>query len=156
MNPTDGPVGLLTNARDCGMRQADPQKTSHLISKRDRLTGVNGIKEIGSLFLVLDVRVDKERVSLGVDILHHDLESIEAASFRNLDFTTESLDKVLVHDAIRRREESKDVRDEVAFIVIKAIIPVVEILGKIDLFGRPERGFGLLVHLPDLIGEQLC
>jgi hypothetical protein len=27
----------------------------------------------------------------------------------------------------------------------------VEILGQINLFGSPERSFGLLVHLPDLL-----
>jgi hypothetical protein len=26
----------------------------------------------------------------------------------------------------------------------------VKVLGEIDFFGGPERGFGLLVHLPDL------
>jgi hypothetical protein len=29
-------------------------------------------------------------------------------------------------------------------------VPVVQILGQINFLGRPERGFGLLVHLPDL------
>ena len=30
-------------------------------------------------------------------------------------------------------------------------VPVFEVFGKIDLFGGPEGGFGLLVHLPDLV-----
>jgi hypothetical protein len=30
-------------------------------------------------------------------------------------------------------------------------VPVVKILGEIDLLRGPERGFGLLVHLPDLL-----
>jgi hypothetical protein len=87
-----------------------------------------------------------------VDILHHDLESIEAASFWDLNFTAEPLNKILINDTVRRREEGQDVGDEEAFIIIKAIVPVVEILGEVDLFGRPERSFGFLVHLPDLIG----
>jgi hypothetical protein len=29
-------------------------------------------------------------------------------------------------------------------------VPVVEILGKIDLLSSPKRSLGLLVHLPDL------
>lgn len=152
MDPADGPVGLLSNTRDYGICQTELQKTTQSPnSQLDRLTGINGIEEIGSLLLVLDVRVDKERVGLRMDILHHDLESIEAASFRNLNFTTKSLNKVLVHDAIRCSEEGENVRDEEAFIVIKAIVPVWEVLGKVNLFGRPERCLGLLVHLPDLI-----
>ena len=42
-------------------------------------------------------------------------------------------------------------RDEVALIIVKAIVPVVEVFGQIDLFGSPEGGFRLLVHLPDLV-----
>ena len=65
-----------------------------------RHTGINGIEEMGTLGRLLDVRVDEQRVSLGVDVLHHDLEAVEAASLRNLDFAAEPLDKVLVDDAV--------------------------------------------------------
>lgn len=53
-----------------------------------------------SLCLLLDIGVDQERVGLGVDIFHHDLETIEAACLWDLDLSTESLEKVLVHNAI--------------------------------------------------------
>jgi hypothetical protein len=42
------------------------------------------------------------------------------------------------------------VGNEEALVVVQSLVPVVEVLGEIDLFGSPERGLGLLVHLPDL------
>lgn len=85
-----------------------------------------------------------------MDVLHHDLETIEAASLRDLDFTAEAFHQVLIDNAVGRGEEGKDVGDEVALIIGQAVVPVVEVLGQIDLFRSPERGFGFLVHLPDL------
>jgi hypothetical protein len=41
-------------------------------------------------------------------------------------------------------------RDEETLVVVEASVPVVEILGEINLLCGPERGFGLLVHVPDL------
>lgn len=35
-----------------------------------------------------------------MDVLHHDLEAVEAASLRYLDLSTEALDEVLVDDTI--------------------------------------------------------
>jgi hypothetical protein len=35
-------------------------------------------------------------------------------------------------------------------------VPVVEILGEINLLSGPERGLGLLVHLPDLYACRLA
>jgi hypothetical protein len=43
------------------------------------------------------------------------------------------------------------VRDEELLVVIDAVVPVVEILAEINLFGRPEGSLGLLVELPDLL-----
>jgi hypothetical protein len=60
-----------------------------------------------------------------VNVLHHDLETVEASSFWNLDLSTESLKKVLVHDTIRGGEECKDVGNEVSLIVVESVIPVV-------------------------------
>jgi hypothetical protein len=85
-----------------------------------------------------------------MDVLHHDLEAVEASCLWNLYFARESLDKVLVDNAVRGSEEGEDVGDEKALIVVQAVVPVVEVLGEIDLFRGPERSLGLLVHLPDL------
>ena len=43
-----------------------------------------------------------------MDVLHHDLEAVEAAGFGDLDLAAEALDKVLVDDAVRGGEESED------------------------------------------------
>lgn len=115
------------------------------------LTSINGIEEVGTLLGLLDVGVDKQGVGLGVDVLHHDLEAVEATGLGDLDLGTETLDKVLVDNAVGGGEESQDVGDEVTLIVVQAVVPVVEILREINLLGSPERGFGLLVHLPDLL-----
>ena len=85
-----------------------------------------------------------------MDVLHHDLKSIEAASFRYLHLPAESLDKVFVNDPVRSSEEGKDVGDEVTLVIVQSVVPVMKILGQINLLGSPEGCFGLLVHLPDL------
>lgn len=128
LDPSDGPVGLLSDAGD----------------------GLNGVKEVGSLSGLLDVGVNEQGVGLGVDVLHHDLEAVEATSLGDLDLATESLDEVLVDNTIRRSEESKDVRDEELLIGSQAVVPVMEILGKINLLSSPEGSLSLLVHLPNL------
>lgn len=114
-------------------------------------TGLNGVEEVSALLRLLDVGVDQKGVGLRVDVLNHDLESIEAASLSNLDLSTETLKQVLVDNAIRGSEESKDVGDEVSLVIVQTVVPVVQVLGQVDLFSSPERSFGLLVHLPDLI-----
>ena len=95
LDPLDSPIGLLLDAGNCAMV---------LVSWKDRLetilTGLNGIEEVGSLGLLLDIGVDEERISLGVDVLHHDLEAVEASSLRNLDLSTETLDQVLVDNSV--------------------------------------------------------
>jgi len=119
--------------------------------KSAALTVVNGVEEICALLGLANVCVDQQRVRLRVDVLHHDLEAVEASRLRYLYFTAKSLDQVLVDNAVRGSEESEDVGDEKALVVVQPLIPVVEVFGEIDLFGGPERGFGLLVHLPDLL-----
>ncbi len=117
---------------------------------RVRLTVVNSVEQVCALLGFADVCVDEERVRLGVDILHHDLKAVEASCLRNLYLAGKSLDKVLVDNAIGGSEESEDVGDEEALVVVETPVPVVKILGEIDLFCGPEGSLGLLVHLPDL------
>lgn len=85
---------------------------------RWQLTGINSVKEVSTLLLLLDIRINEQRIRLRVNILHHDLKPIETTRFGNLHFSTEPLDQVLIHDPVRRGEESQDVRDEVAFVVV--------------------------------------
>lgn len=133
LDPLDGPVGLLANARN----------------------GLNGVEEIVALAVLLDVGVDEQRVGLGVDVLHHDLETVEASSLGDLNLAAETLDQVLVDNAVGGSKEGQDVRDEVLLVIVQAVVPVVQILGQINLFGGPEGSLGLFVHLPDLIEPLL-
>ena len=115
-----------------------------------RHTRVDGVKQILPLRRVADVRVDQQAVRLGVNVLHHDLEAVEAAGLWDLHLAAEALDEVLVDDAIRGREEGQHVADEEALVRGQPVVPVVDVLGQVDLLGRPERGLGFLVHLPYL------
>lgn len=134
-------------------------ESSENLSNRDqgvrpRLTGVYGIKEIGSLLLLLDICINEERVCLGMNILHHDLETIEAASLGYLDLSTEPLHQVFIDDAVRRGKEGEHMGDEVSLIIVQPIVPISQILGEINFLGGPKGRFGLFVHLPDLEGNQ--
>jgi hypothetical protein len=53
-----------------------------------------------------------------MDVIHHDLETVEALHFCSLNLARESLDQIFVNNAIRSGEESEDVRDEVTLIVV--------------------------------------
>lgn len=53
-----------------------------------------------------------------MNVLHHDLETVEAACLGDLNFTAEALDEVLIDDAVRGGEEGEDVGDEVTLVVI--------------------------------------
>ena len=115
------------------------------------LTCLNGIEEICLLFLFLHVCIDQKRIGLRVDVLHHDLKTIEAASFWDLDFTAEAFDKVLVNNSVRSCEEREDMRDEISLIIIQSVVPIMKILREINLLCGPEGCFGFFVHLPDLL-----
>jgi hypothetical protein len=60
-----------------------------------------------------------------------------------LDFVAESLDQVFVDDAVRGGKEGKDVGDEMSLIIVELVLPIVQILGEVNLFGGPEAGFSL-------------
>jgi hypothetical protein len=96
------------------------------------------VEQVGALFLLLDVGVNEKRVGFGVDIFHHNLETVEAASLGDLNFSAEALQKILIDNTIGRSEECKDVRDEVTLIIIELLVPVLDILGEINLFSGPE------------------
>jgi hypothetical protein len=128
LNPSDSPISLLSDAGN----------------------GVNGVEEIGALGRLLDVGIDEEGVCFGVDVLHHDLKAVKASSLGDLNLAAESLNKVLVDDAIGGSEESKDVGDEELLVSSKTVVPIVEILGEINLLSGPEGSLGLLIHLPNL------
>lgn len=105
---------------------------------------------MGSLGRLLDVCIDEKRIRLRVDVLHHDLESIETPSFGDLDLSAKSLDEILIDNAIRCGEEGEDVGNKPLLVVIESVVPIMEVLGQVNLLGSPEGSLVLLVHLPDL------
>ena len=125
--PLEGPLGLLLDTRD----SVDSVQESHLFTS------------------VLDVGINQQGVSFGVDVLDSDLESVEASALGRLKLGHEILGKILVNNSIRSGEESQNVADEVAFVVGK-LDPVGHIGTKIDFLGSPEGSFGFLVHFPEL------
>ena len=91
--------------RECGILILNPADSpvSLLFDTRNRL---NSVEEVSPLRLFLNISIDKKRVSLSMDILDHDLETIEAARLRDLDLAGETLEEVLVDDAVTGGEES--------------------------------------------------
>ncbi|KAH3660013.1 hypothetical protein OGAPHI_007218 [Ogataea philodendri] len=78
VDPSHGPLGLFFDTWD----------------------GLDSVeKELGFL-RVFDVGINQKRVGLGVDVLHHDLESVETLGLWDLDLGREVLNKVLVNDTI--------------------------------------------------------
>ena len=112
-----------------------------------RLDGVEEVCALGGLF---DVRIDQERVGLGMDVLHHDLETVETSRFGDLDFIAEPFEKILIDNAVGSSKERKNMRNEESLILIETMFPVILILRKINLLGSPEGSLCLLVHLPNL------
>ena len=75
------------------------QKTFNRV-RYAKLTGLNGVEEICALSLLLNVCIDEERVCFGMNVLHHDLETVEASSLWYLNLVRKSLEQVLIDNAI--------------------------------------------------------
>ena len=105
-NPSESPVGLALDAGN----------------------GVHGVEEVLGLHGVQDVSIDEERVSLGMDILHYNLEAIEAASLDSSDLIREPFDQILIDNPVRSSDESEYMGDKVPLVVIQMVVPVVDVL----------------------------
>ena len=70
-------------------------------------------------------------------------------SFMWLFWSWRSFEKSVVDDTVRASGESEDMGDEVMFVVVHAVVPVVEIFCRVHL-GRTERCLSFLIHLPNL------
>ena len=99
---------------------------------------LDGIEQVITLGGVLDVCVDEKGVRFRMNVLHHDLETVEAPCFGGLDFIGEPLNEVLVDDSVRSGEKGEDVGDKVTFIIVEFVGPIVKILREVHLFGCPE------------------
>jgi hypothetical protein len=57
---------------------------------------------------------------------------------RRLYFVREPFDQIFFDNAVGGSEEYKDVRDEVALVIVEMVVPVMEVLGEVHLLGSPE------------------
>jgi hypothetical protein len=73
----------------------------------DAGNGFDGVEKIFSAGRVFNVGINEKGIRLRVDIFHHDLETVKAASLDCLHFVRESFDKILIYDTVRSREKSK-------------------------------------------------
>jgi len=104
----------------------------------------------------MDVGVNQQRVRLTVDGLHLVLDRVEEFRLGPLDFTRESHGQILHHNPVRSREESNNVLDEMA-LVVRELLPVRHVLGKINLLREPHHCTVVLVLLPEVVvldGEE--
>lgn len=62
-----------------------------------------------------------------MDVLHGDLEAVEAAGLGDLHLGAEVLSQILVDDAVGSGKEGQDIFDEVAFVVVE-FLPVTLVL----------------------------
>ena len=84
-----------------------------------------------------------------MDILDRDLESVECASFGDLNLCHELRGEILEDNAIGGGKEGEDVSDEVALVGGQGL-EMAEVVGEVDFLGGPEGGHRALVELPDL------
>mmetsp|Transcript_14920 Transcript_14920/g.37590 ORF Transcript_14920/g.37590 Transcript_14920/m.37590 type:complete len:291 (+) Transcript_14920:634-1506(+) len=126
--PLQRPLGLLLDARDC----------------------VNGVQEAQLFLRVLNVRVNQQTVSFGVDVFDGNLKAIKASGLGRLELRHEILGQILVDDSVGSRKKGENVANEMA-LVIGQLDPVGIVRAEINLFGGPKGGFGLFVHFPEFV-----
>lgn len=85
-----------------------------------------------------------------MDVFNHDLETVEAACFSDLDFGGEVLNEVFADDCVRTGKKSEYECEKAPFVGCKAVVPVNEVVCKVDFVYSPERSLGSFVHVPDL------
>ena len=89
-------------------------------------------------------------------ILQHHLEDVEGARLGRLDFGAESLDEILVDDAVGGGKKREHMRDKFALVVIE-IFPVADILVELHFFDNPVSVLRLLVERQNVgIFERLA
>lgn len=85
-----------------------------------------------------------------MDVLHGHLESIEAPGLWDLNLGHEPLSEVFENNTVGGSKESEHVLDEVLLTFVK-LVPIFQILTKVNFLGGPEASHLVLVHLPDVL-----
>ena len=86
-----------------------------------------------------------------MDVLHHNLETVEELRLGVLHLSYKVLGEVFVYDAIGGSEKRQDMLDEVALVVVEFFVPIDDVRGQVNLLCRPEARFGFLVKVPDVV-----
>ena len=115
----------------------------------DRWHGFKSLEQVILFLLVLDVGVNEKGVGFCVNVLHHNLESIERTCFRPAHFVREVNAQVFVDNTVACGKESENVLEEMLLVTVE-VLPILEVFSQINFFGSPEAGHLLLVHLPNI------
>ena len=85
-DPSQSPVSLLLDARN----------------------SINSIEEVLALSRVFNVGINEKGVGFRVDVLHHNLEAVEASRFSSLNLVRKTFNQILVDDTVRGGEEGEE------------------------------------------------
>ena len=86
-----------------------------------------------------------------MDVLHHNLETVEELCLGVLHLSHKVFGEVLVHNAVGCSKKRQDVLDEVTLVIVELFIPVNNVCGQVNLLCRPKARFGLLVKIPYVV-----
>ena len=84
-----------------------------------------------------------------MDRLHEILVRVKVPRLRNLNLILEIQRQILHENAVARREESQNMFNKVLGILIQ-LLPILHVLGQIQLLYSPENCNGLLGHLHNI------
>ena len=116
----------------------------------DTRDGFNGIEQLFLFVLVLDIRINQERVRLRVNPLHRILEGVKELHHLGIHFTLKTGDKILHHDPIRSSKERQHTSNKM-LLIRGQLCPVGLILAEVNLVRCPKHGDALLVHLVEVL-----
>lgn len=80
-----------------------------------------------------------------MNVLHGDLETIEAPGLRNLNLSTELFNQIFHNYPITSSKESQNILNKM-FLIWVQFFPVPEILSQVNFISGPERSQMLLIH----------
>ena len=69
--------------------------------------GIDGVEEFMFFLRIFNIGIDQQRIGFGMDVFHHDLETIKASCFGQLHFAHKIHSQVLVYDTIACCEKGK-------------------------------------------------
>ncbi len=121
LDPLEGPLGLLGDARN----------------------GLNGVKQVVLLRLVLDLGINQQGLGLRMNAFHGVLKSLEQTGHGALDFALKADRQVLLHDPITACEEGQNGLNEMALVRAQGLKVVSR---EVDFLRCPEGGELLLLH----------